>query len=267
MKRSGSPARRAAPAGAAARQAPGPAPAGSQDPQPRPVGQELGNGQRRVGQQVLEVVSHEQDRPLSQIGPHRLPQRLRAGVAQADAGGNRGQQLLGPPQPRPVDETSRLVGGGHGGSHLHGQPRLADTPRADHSDQARALQQLAGPAQRIRAADQHRHRNRQPAPLDTHTAKINRAAHPPAGLERGYEVYIAVDATAGETLETHQVAVQRMIQAGVVPVTWLSLASQYQGSYTNHETVQGFLGLMTRHSAAFGMLLQGQAARHAVRVR
>jgi nicotinamidase-related amidase len=82
-----------------------------------------------------------------------------------------------------------------------------------------------------------------------------------AGLERGYEVYVAVDATAGETLETHQVAVQRMIQAGVVPVTWLSLASQYQGSYTNHETVQGFLGLMTRHSAAFGMLLQGQAVR------
>ena len=82
-----------------------------------------------------------------------------------------------------------------------------------------------------------------------------------AGLERGYEVYVAVDATAGETLQTHQVAVQRMIQAGVVPVTWLSLASQYQGSYTNHETVQGFLGLMTQHSAAFGMLFQGQAVR------
>ena len=58
-----------------------------------------------------------------------------------------------------------------------------------------------------------------------------------AGLERGYEVYVAVDATAGETLETHQVAIQRMIQAGAVPVTWLSLASQYQGSYTNHQTV------------------------------
>jgi nicotinamidase-related amidase len=84
-----------------------------------------------------------------------------------------------------------------------------------------------------------------------------------AALERGYEVYVAVDATAGETLETHQVAVQRMVQAGVVPVTWLSLASHYQGSYTNHETVPGFLGLMAQHSAAFGMLFQGQAARQA----
>jgi hypothetical protein len=81
-----------------------------------------------------------------------------------------------------------------------------------------------------------------------------------AGLERGYEVYVAVDATAGET---HQVAVQRMVQAGVVPVTWLSLASQYQGSYTNHQTVPGFLGLMAQHSPALGMLFQGQAARQA----
>jgi hypothetical protein len=84
-----------------------------------------------------------------------------------------------------------------------------------------------------------------------------------AGLERGYEVYVAVDATAGETLETHQVAVQRMVQAGVVPVTWLSLASHYQGSYTNHQTVPGFLGLMAQHSPALGMLFQGQAARQA----
>jgi hypothetical protein len=84
-----------------------------------------------------------------------------------------------------------------------------------------------------------------------------------AGLERGYEVYIAVEATAGETLETHQAAVQRLVQAGTVPVTWLSLASQYQGSYNNHQTVQGFLSLMAQHSPAFGMLLQGQATRQA----
>ena len=54
-----------------------------------------------------------------------------------------------------------------------------------------------------------------------------------------------------------------MVQAGVVPVTWLSLASQYQGSYTNHQTVPGFLGLMAQHSPALGMLFEGQAARQA----
>ena len=86
-----------------------------------------------------------------------------------------------------------------------------------------------------------------------------------AGLERGYEVYVAVDTAGGETLETHQVAVQRMVQAGVVPVTWLSLASQYQGTYTNVETARGFMGLMAQHSPAFGMLLQGAAAQPAPR--
>jgi nicotinamidase-related amidase len=87
-----------------------------------------------------------------------------------------------------------------------------------------------------------------------------------AGLERGYEVYVAVDATAGETPETHQVAVQRMVQAGVVPVTWLSLAPQYQGTYTNLETLQKFMGLMAQHSPTFGMLLEGRAVRQAAPV-
>jgi hypothetical protein len=47
------------------------------------------------------------------------------------------------------------------------------------------------------------------------------------------------------------------------PVTWLSLASQYQGSYASHETVPEFLGLIAQHSPALGMLFQGQAARQA----
>src|SRR5690349_5777920 len=79
-----------------------------------------------------------------------------------------------------------------------------------------------------------------------------------AGLKLGYDVYDAVDATACETLETHLVAVQRMIQAEVVPVTWLSLASQYQRRYASHETVPEFLGLMAQHSPALGMLFQGR---------
>src|SRR5690242_18728637 len=60
-----------------------------------------------------------------------------------------------------------------------------------------------------------------------------------AGLERGYEVYIAVDATVGETLETHQVAAQRTAQAGVAPVTSLSVAALQQASYTSNPTGPG----------------------------
>ncbi|WP_405834954.1 isochorismatase family protein [Streptomyces sp. NBC_01176] len=77
-----------------------------------------------------------------------------------------------------------------------------------------------------------------------------------SGLERGYDVHVVVDAVAGETREIHDAAVQRMVQAGVVPVTWLSVASELQGTYENLATVEGFMGLMAEHSPTLGMYLQ-----------
>ncbi|WP_210570800.1 isochorismatase family protein [Streptomyces sp. GESEQ-4] len=48
------------------------------------------------------------------------------------------------------------------------------------------------------------------------------------GLREGYRVHVAVDASASPSLEAHNAAVQRMVQAGVVPVTWFSLAAEFQ---------------------------------------
>jgi len=70
---------------------------------------------------------------------------------------------------------------------------------------------------------------------------------------QGYEVFVVVDACAGETEETHQTAVQRMIQAGVVPTTWLSLASEYQRTWANQATQPGFAALIHDHAPAFAM--------------
>ncbi|BBH69939.1 hydrolase [Actinoplanes sp. OR16] len=47
-------------------------------------------------------------------------------------------------------------------------------------------------------------------------------------LREGYEVYVVADATASTSKEAHDVALQRMAMAGVVPVTWWSLAAEYQ---------------------------------------
>ncbi len=41
-----------------------------------------------------------------------------------------------------------------------------------------------------------------------------------SGLELGYQVYVVTDAVAGMTASSHEVAVDRMVQSGVVPVTW-----------------------------------------------
>jgi nicotinamidase-related amidase len=47
-------------------------------------------------------------------------------------------------------------------------------------------------------------------------------------LREGYEVSVVVDATASTSKEAHDIAVQRMVMAGVVPLTWWSLAAEYQ---------------------------------------
>ena len=80
------------------------------------------------------------------------------------------------------------------------------------------------------------------------------------GLRRGYDVHVVVDASAGETTEAHQVALQRMVQAGVVPVTWMSVATEYQVSWGNFGTVRQYAGLIADHSPQLGMNLLTHAA-------
>lgn len=48
------------------------------------------------------------------------------------------------------------------------------------------------------------------------------------GLHEGYRVHVAVDASASLSTEAHNAALQRTIRAGAVPVTWFSLAAEFQ---------------------------------------
>ena len=41
-------------------------------------------------------------------------------------------------------------------------------------------------------------------------------------LGEGYDVYIVTDASGGVSAEAHDMAVRRMVQAGVVPITWMA---------------------------------------------
>lgn len=47
-------------------------------------------------------------------------------------------------------------------------------------------------------------------------------------LREGYEVYVVVDAIGGVSTTAHEAAIQRMVQAGAVPITVLSLACELQ---------------------------------------
>ena len=58
-------------------------------------------------------------------------------------------------------------------------------------------------------------------------------------LGDGYEVYFVSDASGGVTREAHGMAIQRMIQAGAVPLTWGVLSAEWQRDWAREATVPG----------------------------
>jgi nicotinamidase-related amidase len=53
----------------------------------------------------------------------------------------------------------------------------------------------------------------------------------------GYEVYVVTDASGGVSLEAHEMAVQRMIMAGCMPITWMVFGSELQRDWARTKTV------------------------------
>ena len=52
----------------------------------------------------------------------------------------------------------------------------------------------------------------------------------------GWDVTVITDASGGTSVEAHEVAIQRMIMAGVNMMTWLALASEWQRDWARAET-------------------------------
>jgi nicotinamidase-related amidase len=56
-------------------------------------------------------------------------------------------------------------------------------------------------------------------------------------LREGYEVYPVVDAIGGTSVEAHRAGVERVVQAGGVPIGWVSFACELQRDWNRIETV------------------------------
>jgi nicotinamidase-related amidase len=56
-------------------------------------------------------------------------------------------------------------------------------------------------------------------------------------LREGYEVYPVVDAIGGTSAEAHRTGIERVVQAGAQPVTWVPLAVELQRDWAREETV------------------------------
>lgn len=74
-------------------------------------------------------------------------------------------------------------------------------------------------------------------------------------LGDGYEVYFVTDASGGVSLEAHEMAVQRMIQAGGVPLTWTVFASELQRDWARTATVPILGQMLVEHMGNVGTSL------------
>ena len=72
-------------------------------------------------------------------------------------------------------------------------------------------------------------------------------------IEAGYEIYFVVDASGGTSQVAHDMAVQRLIQAGAVPVTWQQVLLEYQRDWARKETYDAVIEIVKEHSGAYGV--------------
>jgi nicotinamidase-related amidase len=63
-------------------------------------------------------------------------------------------------------------------------------------------------------------------------------------LREGYDVYPVVDACGGASPEGHHAALQRLIQAGAEPLSWVQLICELQRDWGRKETVTEFADIL-----------------------
>jgi nicotinamidase-related amidase len=56
-------------------------------------------------------------------------------------------------------------------------------------------------------------------------------------LRQGYEVFPVVDAVGGTSPEAHRAGLERIVQAGAQPISWVSLACELQRDWARTDTV------------------------------
>ncbi|PZG20462.1 hydrolase [Micromonospora craterilacus] len=69
----------------------------------------------------------------------------------------------------------------------------------------------------------------------------------------GFEVFAVTDASGGVSKEAHDMAVRRMVQAGVVPITWMAVLGEWQRDWAREKTVPGAAEIQAQHGGATGV--------------
>ncbi|MGA0617184.1 hydrolase [Paracoccus sp. KR1-242] len=68
-----------------------------------------------------------------------------------------------------------------------------------------------------------------------------------------YEIYMVSDASGGTSKEAHDMAMMRMMQVGVIPVTWQQVLLEWQRDWARRDTYDAVIDVVREHSGAYGM--------------
>jgi nicotinamidase-related amidase len=71
--------------------------------------------------------------------------------------------------------------------------------------------------------------------------------------EGSYEIYMVADASGGTSMDAHKYAMDRMVQAGVVPMTWQQVLLEWQRDWARKDTYDATIAVVLEHSGAYGM--------------
>jgi nicotinamidase-related amidase len=63
-------------------------------------------------------------------------------------------------------------------------------------------------------------------------------------IREGYEVYPIVDAVGGTSVESHRAALERMIQAGARPTSWVQVLCELQRDWSRKDTAGPFAEIL-----------------------
>lgn len=74
-----------------------------------------------------------------------------------------------------------------------------------------------------------------------------------SAIDQGYEVYVIADACGDVSLEAHDRAMDRMVQAGAMPMTSLQYMLELQRDWARTETYELTTGIAKKFGGAYGL--------------
>lgn len=72
----------------------------------------------------------------------------------------------------------------------------------------------------------------------------------------GYDVYVITDASGDVSTEAHEMAISRMLQVGVKPITSIQYLLELQRDWARQETYKAVTDLVKKYGGAYGIGIQ-----------